>query len=406
MVKKLLLQSNRRAVLDFIRNHEDVTISEIARSICISIPTAKKILEEFIIKNIVREVGKGHSTSEGGKKPLLYRMNDEYGYVIALHVGPDFIYAIALDVRMRIIDSYHEQLTESHTDHQIVTKLVHIASHFLASAWAEERILLNVVIALPGIADSSRGTSIYSPHYPQWQEDFPFVVEFTNRFNRRIPVYIDCVNRLQAVGEAVLGKGQHIDNFIIVDAMEEGVGAGIISDGIVTHGFNHLAGEIGHNIVDPNGPRCICGGIGCFEAMVSVKHIQHMMKQGRTTHPDSKLYKQKSDSGTHLGNLFSCAKEGDPFAIMLMDTLAEWFARGLNSIVLAIDPKLIIIQGIFVDAGVKFLKTVEKKLSELSLARVKRDLTIVYSDFSIERGALGAGCFGMIRFFEDEGIYE
>ena len=91
---------------------------------------------------------------------------------------------------------------------------------------------------------------------------------------------------------------------------------------------------------------------------------------------------------------------------MLMDTLAEWFARGLNSIVLAIDPKLIIIQGIFVDAGVRFLKTVEKKLSELSLARVKRDLTIVYSDFSIERGALGAGCFGMIRFFEDEGIYE
>ncbi len=402
----MLLRSNRKTVLDYMRDQDILTVSDIARAVQISIPTVKKIIEDFMTKELVKYMGKGNSTAEGGKKPLLYRMNEEYGYVIALHVGPDFIYALSIGLRMQIIDTYYETVTEAVTDDWMVNRLVEIAHTFTRADWAEKRQLINVVIALPGITDASKGTSIYSPHYPQWKENYPFVTEFSKRFTTRVPVFIDCVNRLQAVAEAILGKARGVDNFIIVDAMEEGVGAGIVSDGIMTYGHNHLAGEIGHNIVDPNGPRCICDGVGCFEAMVSKRHILQLIREGVATHPDSMMFQSNASDEATLENLFECARKEDPFAMQLMEKLANWFARGLNSLVLDIDPELIIIQGIFVTAGESFLQMVREKLSGLSLSRVKRDLTIIYSDFKIERGALGAGCFGMVRFFDDQGMYE
>ncbi|PKL21765.1 MAG: hypothetical protein CVV48_05980 [Spirochaetae bacterium HGW-Spirochaetae-4] len=405
MKRQSVKHNNRRFIVDFLRSHEEVPITQITKAVRVSTPTVKKVLDHYMNLGLVIMTGKGESTLEGGKRPELYRLNQEYGYAIALHVGPDFIYAGMTDLKLQNVQSFHEVVDRPVSDIEMVDKLVSIAKGFRNSKWAEGKKLVNVVIALPGIVNAYTGESIYSPHYPQWQENFPFIRKFAERFDMDIPIFLDGVNRLQACAERMKGKARGKQDFLIVDAMEEGVGAGIIVQGTIMHGFNNLSGEIGHVIVDPHGPDCICGGKGCFEAAVSVKHINRLLRQGYDTHRESAIYQGKSPADVSIRDLFIHANQGDAYAIELLDLIAAYFANGLNNVIMISDPELIIIQGIYVEAGQDFIENIKKKLSELSLPRVKREFDIVYTDFGIERGALGAGCFGISQFFEEQELY-
>ncbi len=80
-------QSNRKSILDFMRESGEVSVAEISERVRISKPTVKKVVDYYIEKNMVLETGKGSSSEEGGKKPNLFTFNNEFGYIIALHIG-------------------------------------------------------------------------------------------------------------------------------------------------------------------------------------------------------------------------------------------------------------------------------------------------------------------------------
>ena len=84
----------------------------------------------------------------------------------------------------------------------------------------------------------SRGVSIYSPHYPSWGRDVPFVQLLRERLGEGydVPVFVDCVNRYQAVAEQEKGEAGGVTNFIIIDALNEGLGSGIMTHGELVRG--------------------------------------------------------------------------------------------------------------------------------------------------------------------------
>jgi predicted NBD/HSP70 family sugar kinase len=405
MKRQSVKHNNRKLIIDFLRTQEEVSIAQIAKAVRVSVPTVKKVLDHYIQIGLVSLTGKGDSTLDGGKRPDLYCLNGSYGYVIALHVGPDFLYAAITDLKLHTIHSIHEPVLDSPSVDSVIDRLVEIARYFRDSEWAQDKTLVDVVIALPGIVNAYVGESVYSPHYPQWPNDYPFLREFAERFDMDVPIYMDGVNRLQAVAEMMIGQAKGKRNFLIVDAMEEGVGAGIVVEGSNIHGFNQLSGEIGHVIVDRQGPDCICGGRGCFEAAVSLKHIGSMIHEGYESHSNSALYIHSSPQDVTLADIFRHAST-DSFARELLDKIATYFAIGLNNVLMIVDPELIILQGIYVDAGDGFIEMIRTKLGELSLPRVRRDLSIVYTDFGLERGALGAGCFGVSQYFGEIELYK
>jgi predicted NBD/HSP70 family sugar kinase len=405
MKRQSVKHNNRKLIIGFLRKQEEVSIAQIAKAVRVSVPTVKKVLDHYMQIGLVILSGKGDSTLEGGKRPDLYRLNGSYGYVIALHVGPDFLYAAITDLKLHTIQTIHEPVVGSPSVDSVIDRLVEIAQSFQDSNWAQDKTLVDVVIALPGIVNAYTGDSVYSPHYPQWPNDYPFLRKFAEQFDRDIPIYMDGVNRLQAVAEMMIGQAQGKRNFLIVDAMEEGVGAGIMVEGSNIHGFNQLSGEIGHVIVDRQGPDCICGGKGCFEAAVSLKHIGKMVTEGFNSHSGSALYEKKLPNEVMLSDIFIHAAN-DIFARNLLDRIATYFAIGLNNVLMIVDPELIIIQGIYVDAGDGFIKMIREKLGELSLPRVRRNLSIVYTEFGLERGLLGASCFGVAQYFEEAELYK
>ena len=415
-------QHNRKIILDLFRKSGTLSVSELTDQTRISKPTVQKVIDFFEEKGILVFEGKGDSTSDGGKRPNLYRYTPDFGCMISLHVGPDFIYAAITNMRADIIHSHHFEIGKMDFT-EVLDELARIVHEFQTHEAIVTGELVSITVALPGIVDPDKGILIFTPHYADWGNDIRFGDEFLKRTDIKVPVYMDCTNRFQALAEKYKGAASDCDNFIILDAMGEGVGSGVIVNGTARHGSQNFSGEVGHMILDPhNGADCICGGKGCFEAMVSLKRIRSLVSEGEQRFPDSQIFsnqdaKKDAKKGAKkdakkdarqddlLDRIFAAAKSGDVLGLEIFNDICQWFAVGINNIIMVNDPELVILQGIFNSGGDFFLDCLRKKINTISFPNIDRKVQIVLSGFGLERGVLGGACYGKQRFFSNPAVY-
>jgi glucokinase len=119
-------------------------------------------------------------------------------------------------------------------------------------------------IGFGGPVDFANQRVALSTHVGGWQ-DFPLVERITEMLG--VPVIIDNDANAGALGEATYGAGRgHLPMFYVT--LSTGIGGGIVlDDGSVYRGADSWAGEIGHIVIQPDGPECLCGAHGCFERM-------------------------------------------------------------------------------------------------------------------------------------------
>ena len=401
-------QNNIRRALTLIRRRDTFSVAEISQAVRLSKTTVKKTIDLLAAMKLVLSAGKGESTEEGGKKPELYRFNRNFGYVISLHITPDAIIAATTDLGADITFYKKEGVTAERGLDSILARLVDIIRGFVAMKANGAEQLIAVVIALPGLADASRGVSLYSPHYPAWGRDVAFVQLLRERLGEgyNVPVFLDCVNRYQAVAERDKGGADGVTNFIIIDAIEEGLGSGIITHGELVRGSQGLSGEIGHMTLNPvDGPPCICGNRGCFEAMVSAKRLRKMIGDARVRGVRSPLFTSGTPDESLIDAVCELAAGGDPFCVSLIEDVARWFIVGLGNIIMVNDPELIIIQGQYVKAGSCFLDKLREGIRHIGLPDVEKQVRIEYSTLGEERGVLGGAAFAIDDFFSHQLIF-
>jgi predicted NBD/HSP70 family sugar kinase len=395
-------QNNIRGVLALMRRRETFSVAEISHEIRLSKTTVKKTVDLLSAMKLVTSAGKGESTEEGGKKPELYRFNRSFGYVISIHITPDALIAVTADLCADITYFKKSEVSSERDLHFILDLLVDVIRGFVAMKASGSEKLIGIVIALPGLADSTKGVSIYSPHYPSWGRDVPITNLLRERLGSGydVPVFIDCVNRYQAIAEREKGVAAGRTNFISIDALNEGLGSGIVTHGELMPGAQSLSGEIGHMTVNPvDGPLCICGNKGCFEAMVSAKRLRAMIKDARARGIGSLLFSNGMSDDVPIDAVFELADRGDAFCTELIDDVARWFIIGLGNIIMVNDPELIVIQGLYVKAGMSFLGRLREGIKHIGLPDVEKKVSIEYSTLGEERGVIGGAAFVIANFF-------
>jgi predicted NBD/HSP70 family sugar kinase len=360
------------------------------------------MIDLLVSLKLVCSAGKGLSTDEGGKKPELFRFNPHYGYVVSIHVTPEHILAGLSDLGVELSHFSKAEVGPQRDLKPVLDRLGGEIRRLTALKACAGEKLIGIVIALPGLADSSRGVSIYSPHYHSWGRNVPFLDLLRERLGElhSVPLFVDCVNRYQAFAERVKGVAAGVRNFMIIDAINVGLGAGIFLHGEIMRGHQSLSGEIGHMTVNPlDGPLCNCGNRGCFEAMVSVKRIHQLAGEARERGVDSLLFRGASGEDFDLERVCELAGGGDSLCVELLDDAARWFAVGLGNIILVNDPELIVIQGQYVRAGERFLRRVREGIRSIVLPDVEKTVRIEFSTMGEERGVVGGAAFVVSDFF-------
>jgi N-acetylglucosamine repressor len=395
-------QNNIRNVLGQIRKHDVFAVAELSREVRLSKTTVKKTIDLLTAMNLVVSAGKGESTEEGGKRPELYRFNSGAGYVISLHVTPDALIAVVADLSVAITLERKIPIGADRELDQVLDLLAGTVRELVAAKAESGAKLIAIALALPGLADATRGISLYSPHYPGWGRDVPIEEPLRRRLGGvlRVPIFIDCVNRFQAVAEREKGAAGGADNFIIIDALDEGLGSGIMTHGELVHGSQGLSGEIGHMTLNPvDGSPCICGHRGCFEAMVSVKRLRGLAEEARAHGERSTLFTPAIPSGITLDRICAEAARGDALCTALLEDAARWFIVGLGNVIMVNDPELIIIQGQYLKAGPWFLAKLREGIRSIGLPDVEKRVRIEYSTLGEERGVIGGAAFAVADWF-------
>ncbi len=242
--KQSIRSANEKAVLREIFNGEPISRIQISRNLNLNKSTVSAIFNELQEKQLVTEIGQGHSTQVGGRKPVMIKINASYGYVMGFDIGFKH-----LDVMATYIDGkafYHSRFDTTDCNIQQVIEMIQKA---VASLDAPDTVkgLLAVGVAVHGIVFENKVT--YSPFISMDGVDLHG--ELVKRLE--VPVHLENEANLVATFKRDFSRQSHRTmNNIVVISIHKGIGAGIIIDHKLYRGESGEAGEIGRTLYAMN----------------------------------------------------------------------------------------------------------------------------------------------------------
>ncbi|TMK97229.1 MAG: ROK family protein, partial [Actinobacteria bacterium] len=131
-----------------------------------------------------------------------------------------------------------------------------------------------------------------------------------------LPTLVDNDANVAAWGEFRFGAGRGSADMLLV-TVGTGIGGGIVAGGKLFRGGHGFAGEIGHIIVEPNGPLCGCGNLGCWEQVASGRAIGRLGREAAQEHPESLIVELSGGQASAVTGLAvtAAAMKGDPLAV-------------------------------------------------------------------------------------------
>ena len=243
-----------------------------------------------------------------------------------------------------------------------------------------------VGVAIPGPLNPTTGVVYFGPNLPGWR-DVPLRDLLMARLGRLVIVGNDA--NCAALGEAMFGTERDVRHLIYI-ALGTGVGGGIIANGQLIEGVGGLGGEIGHVSVDPHGPRCTCGGLGCIEAYAGGWAIA---REGRllVRSQRSSLIVELAGSAPVTAEVVADAAEaGDAEAKAVFNRAGLALAVGLGGLINVFNPEMLVIGGGLAQAGELIFDPFREALPRYTMRPIYPDVTITRSTLGQHTGIYGA----------------
>ena len=164
-----------------------------------------------------------------------------------------------------------------------------------------------------------------------------------------------------AWAEVVAGRAKGSSVAVII-TLGTGVGSGVIIDGKLQGGFNFCGGELGHTVIDVNGPLCTCGRKGCFEVYSSATGLINMTREFAEKDKNSKLWDFRKEGEFNGRTAFLAAKEGDETAKAVVEKYTDYLAVGIANIINIFQPEIFVIGGGVSNEGDNLINPLKEKV--------------------------------------------
>jgi len=231
-----------------------------------------------------------------------------------------------------------------------------------------------VGVSFGGPVDYQNGTVKLSYHVSGWEE-YPLKDQLQKEFG--VPVSVDNDANAGALGEWYFGAGGKCSSLFYI-TVSTGIGGGWVLNGSPYRGANSLAGEIGHMVVAPTGPICVCGKRGCLEALASGTAISyHAVARMKTESGTGTTLRHLCDNNLEFitSELVSyAAKEGDELAKELLLDAARFLGIGIAQVLLLMNPERIVLGGGVTKAGKFYWDEVYRSILEHVLPGISIDV--------------------------------
>ncbi|MEU8258728.1 ROK family protein [Micromonospora inaquosa] len=261
----------------------------------------------------------------------------------------------------------------------VVDTILDVAAGLADKARADGLSPIAVGIAVPGVVDEARGVAVWSANVGF--RDVPLRDLTVARLG--LPTALGHDVRVGGLAEARLGAGRGTGHVLFV-AIGTGIAAAHVVDGMAAVGAHGAAGEIGHILVRPDGPRCGCGRPGCLEAVASASAI------GRRY---AELTGETTDAPVTAAEVAERAATGEQLAGQVWREAIAALADGLASGQALFDVATIVLGGGLAQAGDRLLTPLRAALHERMTFH--REPQLVAAALGDEAGCLGAALLAL-----------
>jgi len=376
-------QINRHIALSLIREHQPVSRAALASRMGVQRSVVSLLVNELIAEKLVYEGG-SEETRARGPKPTSLFIRTESRLVIAIDVRFTKTYLMLSDfsgrqIALEAFDTIFEPAALVGELASRVRKLLEVHG---GAGTCE-----GIGLAAPGIVEHRTGRILHAPMMG-WRN-----VNLRDELAARtgLPVAIESAPKACAMAQIWLSDKAPADGQDFAYAMiSDGVGVGVVVGGELLRGHGNAAGEFGHTPLNIDGPRCLCGLSGCWEAYTS--NLATLSRYlGRTLSRTN--LKHSSEEIGHLptiAEVINLARQGDPRAVIAVQTTARYIGLGLGTVVAAINPARIYIGGEITAAWDFIEDTVRTALAERSLteAAARTPIEIAAFEYPRLRGAV------------------
>lgn len=303
-------------------------------------------------------------------------------YTAGIHVGGTKCLAVVLDSENHIVAESRvatpaDRSTLVEMLRQVTSELADVAGGLAAAGFG-----------VPGQLDLA-GRMRFAPNLAGAGE-----VDIKHQLDLAIglPVFVDNNANCAATAELEMGAAKGASQVVLI-TLGTGFGNSIIVDGTVQRGAHGLAGELGHSMVDPNGPLCPCGRIGCLERYASGTGLTRLAQEfaGSGRAPNLLAFTDGDVELVRGEHVMRGVRAGHEDAEQVLDRFGWWVAVGLANAVALLDPELIVLGGSLVADWDLLSTPVIRHYSEMVLAGDFREPVRIEPAAIGERaGAVGA----------------
>jgi glucokinase len=251
-----------------------------------------------------------------------------------------------------------------------------------------------VGLGIPATIDHERGIAISAVNLPL--SDLPIRDLVSERVG--LPVFVDNDANVAALAEQLYGAGRGADDIVLL-TIGTGIGGGLILNGEVYRGATGAGAELGHVVIDINGPPCQgnCPGRGCLEALASGTALGREGLAAAESDPDSVLAAMLAEGQRIDGRAVTeAALGGDPTAIAVFDLIGTRLGSGLVTFANIFEPRMIVVGGGVMAAGDLLLDPARRILRARAL-RPMNEIPVVAAELGPDAGMIGAAAMARIE---------
>ena len=315
-------------------------------------------------------------------------------HVAGIDIGGTKLATVVADSTGHILSKVRKPTLAERGPEYALQLLFDMVRETVELAGLDQKSISAIGVSCGGPLDTKTGVVYSPPNLPGW-DALPLKAKLESEFG--IPVTIENDANASALAEYRFGGGRGY-NALLYMTMSTGIGGGIVIDGQIYHGANDSAGEVGHQILLPDGPPCGCGKRGCLEALCSGPAIARraqaaIRKQIETgkiattellTRADGRIETVKSE------HVLAAAQTGDALALQLVDETAYYMGWGIANLVNILNPDIVLLGTIAIAAGDLLLNPIRKTVAEFAMVRPAEAVKIEPAQLGEALGDLAA----------------
>jgi predicted NBD/HSP70 family sugar kinase len=380
---------NVSLLIELVRSSGPISRADLARQSGLSAPTVSTIVGELVERGIVIEGAT--APANGGRPPVLLNLDPTAGFVIGIKLRGDGLTTVVCDLNARVVATAEASVSLVGDPAAAVVAIEQETRRALRDAAVPRSKVLGVGIGLSGVIDSARGVCKFS-HLLQWR-DAELAAPLRRRL--RLPIWVDNDMNTLAVAEKWAGDALAARDFVTL-SVGRGIGLGIVIDRSLYRGATGAAGEFGHMMVEPGGPKCECGRFGCLEALVGEDALRRRVGE-------------RHGRDVSRNELIALAAAGDSATLEVLDSAGRKLGLAVANMVTLLNPELLIICGEGTDLGDPFLAPVVTAVREQTFADLGRQVEVKVQGWGDEAWAVGAATLVLRESFslpepDDQGL--